>query len=250
MINSIFNEYGRFYDLLYSDKNYAGEVAYVLDLLDRFGLKKGHLLEFGSGTGKHGRLLATHGYTVHGIERSAAMVSQADLATSGFSCAQGDICDLTLGRKFDAVLALFHVISYQVTNGQLLAVFKNAAAHLNHKGLFIFDFWYTPAVHSLKPSIRVKRIADDEVEITRIAEPSIRENENRVDIHYTIYARNKKNDSIQIFHETHAMRHFTLPEIDLLAQMSGFLRINAEEFLSKAAPGLTTWGVSVTLQRC
>ena len=249
MTDSIFNEYSNYYDLLYSDKDYAGEASYVKELLVNFGINRGELLEFGSGTGKHGRLLATAGYKVHGIERSAEMVAQADLATPGFSCEQGDICEVQLSRRFDAVLALFHVVSYQVTNAQILAVFKNAAAHLRKSGLFIFDFWYTPAVHSLQPSVRIKRAADHHSEITRIAEPDARENENRVDVKYTIYVRDKQSGKIRVHYETHSMRHFTLPEIDLFAQMTGFLRINAEEFLSKAQPSLKTWGVSVTLEK-
>ena len=58
------------------------------------------LLEFGSGTGCHGRLLAVRGYRVTGIERSAAMVAQA-AASDGFTCQQGDIRAVRLGRTFD-----------------------------------------------------------------------------------------------------------------------------------------------------
>lgn len=248
MTNSVFNAYSRYYDLLYQDKDYAGEASYIQDLLCRHGIKKGDLLEFGSGTGKHGRLLAAQGYTVHGIERSADMVAQADIAP-GFTCQQGDICDVELGRRYDAVLSLFHVISYQVSNAQLQAVFKNAANHLKQNGLFTFDFWYTPAVYAQQPSVRVKRMEDDQVEITRIAEPEIYTNENRVDVNYTIYARNKADGSVQTLQEKHPMRHLSLPEIDLLAQMTGFKRVNAEEFLTNAQPSPQTWGVCVILQK-
>lgn len=244
----VFSAYSRYYDLLYKDKDYAGEAAYILGLLYQHGMKQGDLLEFGSGTGKHARLLVTQGYTVHGVERSADMVAQADLVP-GFTCQQGDICEVQLGRRYAAVLSLFHVVSYQVSNSQLQAVFKNAAAHLEQGGLFIFDFWYTPAVYAQQPSIRIKRMADDQVEITRIAEPEIYANENRVDVNYTIYARSKADGIVQILQERHPMRHLSLPEIDLLAQMVGLKRIDAEEFLTNAHPSPQTWGVCVTLQK-
>jgi SAM-dependent methyltransferase len=248
MIDSVFNAYSRYYDLLYQDKDYIGEVAYILNLLARHDIKHGDLLEFGSGTGKHGLLLAGQGFKVHGIERSADMVAQAN-AAAGFTCQQGDICKVQLGRKYDAVLSLFHVISYQVSNSQLMDVFENAASHLSQGGLFIFDFWYSPAVYAQQPSVRVKRMEDDQVEITRIAEPEIHVSENRVDVSYTIYSRNKTNGSFQVLQETHPMRHFSLPEIDLLAQITGFKRINAGEFLTNAHPSQKTWGVCVTLQK-
>jgi len=146
----VFNAYSRYYDLLNGDKDYDAEADYVCRLLRIHGVNSGDLLEFGSGTGKHGALLAERGYKVHGIERSAAMVAASQLAI-GFTCQQGDITTTNIGRPFSAVLSLFHVISYQTTNQKMQAVFANAAAHLNSGGLFIFDFWYSPAVYINDP---------------------------------------------------------------------------------------------------
>ena len=38
------------------------------------------------------------------------------------------------------MISLFHVMSYQTTNADLLAVFATAAAHLRPGGLFLFRF--------------------------------------------------------------------------------------------------------------
>ena len=244
----VFNIYSRYYDLLYRDKDYVGEADYIQTLLAREGVTHGSLLEFGSGTGKHGNLLAAYGYQVHGIERSAEMVAQATLS-DGFTCQQDDICTVNIGHSFDAVLSLFHVVSYQISNSDVRAVFARAAEHLHSGGLFIFDFWYSPAVYAQKPVARVKRMVDTSVEITRIAEPVIYANENRVDVNYTIYARDLASGDVQTLIETHPMRHFSLPEIDLLAQLNGFARVSAEEFLTGKPAGEDTWGVCVTLKR-
>lgn len=247
-MTTTFNAYSRYYDLLYQDKNYAGEAAYIKSKLLRYGVTHGELLEFGSGTGKHGRLLAQQGYQVHGIERSAEMVSQSSQG-NGFTCQQGDICTTQVVRKFDAVLSLFHVVSYQISNADLIAVCVNAAAHLKPNGLFIFDFWYSPAVYAQRPEVRVKRMADAQVQITRLAEPMLYPNENRVDVSYTIFAHDTASGSVQTVSETHPMRHFSLPEVDLLAQLTGFKRLVAEEFLSGKPAGEDTWGVCVVLQK-
>jgi SAM-dependent methyltransferase len=245
---SVFNAYSRYYDLLYRDKDYLGEVNYIQALLNRQGITEGNLLEFGSGTGKHGCLLADRGYHVHGIERSTEMVAQA-MTVNGFTCEQGDICTVQLGRTYDAVLSLFHVVSYQTSNADLMQVFARAADHLEKGGLFIFDFWYSPAVYAQRPVVRVKRMIDAQVEITRLAEPVIYPNSNRVDVNYTIFARDTASGAMQTTTETHPMRHFSLPEIDLLASIHGFDCIGAEEFLSGKAAGEDTWGVCVTLKR-
>lgn len=248
MSKDVFKVYSRYYDLLYRDKDYAGEADYIKRLLRRHGITQGNLLEFGSGTGKHGRLLAEAGYQVHGIERSAEMVKLAEQG-NGFTCETGDICAVQLARHFDAVLSLFHVVSYQVTNASLHAVFARAAEHLDLGGLFLFDFWYTPAVYSLRPSVRVKRMADESVEIVRLAEPVSHVNENRVDVHYTIFVTDRSTGTVQTLQETHPMRHFSLPEMDLLAEVHGFVRIDAVEFLTGNELGESTWGVCVALRR-
>jgi SAM-dependent methyltransferase len=246
--SAVFDAYSHYYDLLYRDKDYVAEVDYLCNLLKRYNLSGHELLEFGSGTGKHGCLLAERGYRVTGIERSPEMVSKAVVA-DGFSCQQGDICTVHLGRTFDVVLSLFHVVSYQVSNDALRAVFARAAEHLEPGGLFVFDVWYSPAVYAQRPVVRIKRMADASVEITRIAEPVIYANENRVDVNYTIYARDRASGSVQTLSETHPMRHFSLPELNLLAENSGFKCISAEEFLTGKPAGIDTWGVCVTLKK-
>ena len=49
-------------------------------------------------------------------------------------------------------------MSYQNSNNKIEKVFKNANEHLNPGGLFIFDFWFTPAVLHQFPSIKFKTV--------------------------------------------------------------------------------------------
>lgn len=245
---TVFATYSQYYDLLYRDKNYSAEVEYIDSLLNRYNITGRELLEFGSGTGKHGRLLAELGYRVTGIERSEEMVGISTV-TNGFNCQQGDICTVHLGRTFDAVISLFHVVSYQVSNEAVCAVIARASEHLKPGGLFVFDVWYSPAVYSQQPEVRVKRIVDCKIEITRIAEPAIFPNENRIDVQYTVFARDLKTSAFQTFSETHPMRHFSLPELNVLAELNSFEILTAEEFLTGNEPGLDTWGVCLILRR-
>jgi SAM-dependent methyltransferase len=244
MITKNFSDYSKYYDLLYRDKNYEDEASYIKTLLVRSGLPTGDILEYGCGTGKHGRLLSENGYMVHGIELSEEMLSRArQLQTEYFTCYQGDIRTIKMHRKYDAVLSLFHVMSYQVTNSSVQAVFDRAREHLEDKGVFIFDFWYTPAVLALKPAVRVKRMNDNFVRVTRIAEPIIYPNENRVDVKYSIYIEDVGSKNIRVLTENHPMRHFSIPELNLFAKNSGFKLLNAEEFFTGNEPGESSWGV-------
>src|SRR2546422_723346 len=77
MSADVFEKYSAYYDLLYRDKDYAGEVAYLSHVLSSVAPKAKSLLEFGSGTGRHGRLLASKGFNLFGVERSESMVAEA-----------------------------------------------------------------------------------------------------------------------------------------------------------------------------
>jgi SAM-dependent methyltransferase len=248
MSNDIYDSYSYYYDLLYRDKSYLKETEYIKDLLSDNNVLGDDILEFGSGTGKHGSILSDYGYKVHGIERSAKMLSKAKKKIN-FSFQQGDISSINLNKKYDAVISLFHVISYQTTNKNLKMVFTNAAKHLKIGGLFIFDFWYSPAVYKQIPSIRIKRISDEKVKITRLAEPKIFHNENKVEVKYTIFVKNVMTDQTQVFQEVHPMRHFSLPELDMISNDHGFKYIKSEEFLTGNQASENTWGLCMVLRK-
>lgn len=244
----IFEKYSDYYDLLYNDKDYNSEAKYIYNLIIRHGTNFKDILEFGSGTGSHAAILVGLGYKVHGIELSANMVSKAKIIP-GFTCQQGNIATTKMNKTYDVILSLFHVMSYQITNKQLKDVFANASEHLNKNGLFIFDFWYSPAVYFQKPSVRVKRAANKKIEITRIAEPVIKSNEHIVDINYSIFIKNLIDQKIDMIKETHSVRHFNLPEIDVLCEIYGFERLEAEEFKTGKKLNENTWGACVLLKK-
>jgi SAM-dependent methyltransferase len=249
----VFSEYAHYYDLLYRDKDYAGEAEYIDNLIRRFQPEANSILELGSGTGKHALLLAQKGFRVHGLERSEQMLASArqllaqekarglDFPPPVFT--QGDIRSTRLDHTFDAATALFHVISYQTSNDDLLAAFRNARAHLLRGGLFVFDVWYGPAVLTERPTVRVKRMADERIEVTRLAEPVIHPNDNIVEVNYHVFIRDRKTGRVSETRETHLMRYLFQPELAIFAKLSQFRLEHGEEWLTGHAPDFRTWGV-------
>ncbi len=116
------------------------------------------------------------------------------------------------------------------------------------RGVFIFDVWYGPAVLTDRPVVRVKRMEDDEIKVTRLAEPVLHPNENRVDVNYHVFVRDLESGVVNELRETHVMRYFFRPEIELFAAQNGFRLLNAEEWLSGKAPGEDTWGVCFVMK--
>src|SRR5262249_37637094 len=140
-----FRQYAKYYDLFNREKPYEQEASYIGARLQGVCPGLSEVLELGCGTGHHGRLLAEQGFHVRGVELSREMVELAQsvrtLARGSFDCGIGDIRSVRLKRQFDAVIALFHVMSYQVLDSDVAAVLDTAAYHLAPGGLFLFDVW-------------------------------------------------------------------------------------------------------------
>ncbi len=247
--SSVFADYASYYDLLYKDKDYEGEANYISELIKRHCPEARSILELGSGTGIHASLLVEKGYRVHGIERSPEMLSRSrilakerDTDDELLNFSLGDIRKLRLNERFDAVIALFHVISYQTTNTDVNAAFATARHHLNPGGVFIFDAWYGPAVLTERPEVRIKRMADDQTSITRLAEPVLHPNENLVYVNYHVFVRDRATDSVKELKETHVMRYFFKPEIEMMAHRSRFSVLHSEEWMTGNPIDQNTWG--------
>jgi len=247
---SVFGTYSRYYNLLYRDKDYAGESEYVQHLITRYRPEAKTILDLGCGTGIHDFLLAERGYNVTGVDLSAEMLSAAKARLSSLQPQptslkffQGDIRTVRLGRTFDAVVSLFHVMSYQVTNDDLSAAFATVRAHLQSGGIFIFDCWYGPAVITNRPSVRVKRLENEEIALTRIAEPVMHPNDNVVDVNYHAFVRDKAGNGVEELRETHRMRYLFRSEIEILLRKTGMDIVEASEWMSGKEPGFDTWNI-------
>lgn len=243
-----FDAYSRYYDLLYRDKDYAAEAAALDRLVQRFAPGCTKLLELGCGSGKHAHHLAALGYHVTGVERSSGMLANA-LPHPQVHYVEADLRTMVLGESFPTACSLFHVVSYLTNNADVEAAFSRVAAHLHPQGLFVFDVWFTPAVLRQRPAVRVKRMQDSHTAITRIAEPVLHPDANRVDVHYTVFVENLADGHITQLQETHPMRHFSLPELDLFAAKAGFRRVFAGNLLNGTAPSEDTWDVCCVFQK-
>jgi SAM-dependent methyltransferase len=255
-MSGVFDAYARYYDLLYREKDYAAEAKYVAAHLRKHAPQARRVLELGCGTGAHAEHLARAGYAVHGVDQSESMLARAAARKAGLSAEiasrlsfeRGDVRAVRTGVSCDAVISLFHVMSYQTTNADLQAAFSTAAAHLRPGGLFLFDFWYGPAVLAQRPEVRVKRLADDRIDVTRIAEPVMHPNENVVDVNYTVFIADKTSGATEVVRETHRMRYLFLPELELL-RGAAFQERATHAWMSSDALGLQSWSGIQVLER-
>ena len=241
------NLYSQYYDLLYSDKDYAGEVDYIIKLIKENSNEAKTLLDMGSGTGKHAELFCNNGYIVHGIDLSEDMLKIAKNRIKDkedkLSFSHSKIQELDLNKKFDVVVSLFHVMCYQNSNNELIKAFEVAKNHLKKDGIFIFDFWYGPAVLTDLPVKRIKRFENEKIKVTRIAEPVMHPDENVVDVNYDVFIKDIDSKKIIEKEELHKMRYFFDTELDLICKQVGFVIKQKYEWLSDKNPDFNSWNV-------
>jgi SAM-dependent methyltransferase len=244
----VFDIYGKYYNLIYQKKNYKYEVNYIHKLISKFNLNEKNILEFGSGTGGHAKFFVDKGYTVHGIEKSKSMIANCK-KINGFTLQYGDACKIRLKKKYDIVLSLFHVLSYQTTEININNFFKNARYHLKPNSLFGFDFWYTNAVNAQKPQIKLIEIKKKNFKLIRLAEPSKDNSKNTISVNYTIIAKNILKNYVHVIRENHKMRHFSLSDLSRLCSKYGFKCLHVKELISNNKPSKNTWGVFCLLRK-
>ncbi len=246
----VFDKYAEYYDIIYNDKDYASEAGFIDTIIKKNHPSAKTILDLGCGTGNHDFRLAQKGYNITGIDCSEYNIRKvhAKLTDTGESQRhlefhKGDVRTYRTNKTYDVVISLFHVISYQVTNNDLLKFFETAKAHLKKDGLFIFDCWYGPAVLTQKPERRIKRVENKKISIIRIAEPGLFPNENRVDVNYHLVVTDKKTGRVSEINETHSMRYLFIPEVEYFLTLSGFKQKYCAEWMSNKSPGFDTWGI-------
>lgn len=227
---AVFIDYAKYYDLFYSNKDYAEEARTVDKLLNRYLTKdneKTKIINLGCGTGKHDAELVKLGYTMHGIDLSSQMISiarerNADVSSEKLSFDTGDVRTYRSNEVFDAVISLFHVMSYQNTNNDILKAFESANSLLDKDGLFLFDAWYGPGVLTDLPTVRIKKVSDGKKQYIRHATPVMHAESNIVDVNYDVYIIDEESSQTVSFSEVHNMRYFFKPEIEYYLEQSGF----------------------------
>ena len=250
---TVFSDYAACYDLVYRDKDYDGEAAHVCSLLSAQSLSAGTVLELGSDTGGHAVPLATRGFDVTGLDRSEEMLTLArqrlghvePALQRRIHFAQADIQDFKLERRFDAAMALFHVISYLADDGALASALACIRSHLDGQGVLVFDFWHAPAVLAQRPETRERTFEDANTRVMRRMRPRLIADRRCVSIDIEIESMDKLSGAVRSIRETHLMRYFDGDELRDALHAAGFDVHALSAWMSHAPPTEEDWSACV-----
>lgn len=241
----IFKNYAYYYNSFYKEKDYKSEAHIVDRLLIKYGDNVKSIVNFGCGTGKHDIELCKIGYQCTGIDISPSMIEIAvqNAKDSGYAInyESADVRCFETRERYDAVISLFHVMSYQNSNEDIRNAFQSARKVIKKGGIFLFDVWYGPGVLSDKPSVRVREIEDENNRLIRIARPKMRNEDNVVEVNYEVLIIDKKTNIVREINEIHSMRFFFKPEIEILLEQAGFELVDVLDCNTLLEPDYDSW---------
>ena len=136
-------------DERWTGERHEAEIAFLAELAG----PGGRALELAIGTGRVALPLRRRGVEVHGVELSAAMVSELRAKPGGADVpvVMGDMTTARAEGLFDLVYLVFNTIGNLTDQDAQVACFANAAAHLRPGGTFVVELG-VPAIRSLPPT--------------------------------------------------------------------------------------------------
>lgn len=243
------SDYAGRYDFLYQDKDYERECDMVAEVFTRFADGPVQsVLDLGCGTGNHALPLARRGFAMTGVDRSPGMLEQAGRKADALALGdirptfrQGDVRDLHLGQTFDAVLMMFAVLGYQVTNENVASALATVRRHLKPGGLFVFDIWYGPAVLAIRPGERVKTLATPDGTVIRAASTKMDSFRQLAEVRYQMWHVRESGPMVETS-ETHEMRYFFPQELALFLEHARLRLVHFADFGALDRPAdESTW---------
>lgn len=252
---TVFGKYARFYDILYQDKDYKKECDFIEKVLEKFSSREIRtILDLGCGTASHDILLAKRCYDITGIDVSSEMLKIAKQKIKReklkIGLRKGNIQTARLGKKFDAVISMFNVMGYQITNEAFEKALLTARTHLKEGGLFVFDVWFGPAVLKDKPKSRTKVVYGTGGEkITRRSKCQTDVANQIVEISFVTKTHFKRR-LITTNRECHRIHFFFPNEIRILLEKSGFATVKICPFL-KLEKRITEsdWNIAIVSEK-
>jgi ubiquinone/menaquinone biosynthesis C-methylase UbiE len=169
----VFTKTARFYDAVYSFKDYPAEAELVRETIDQHLNCDGRaLLDVACGTGKHLELFSRW-FDVYGVDLDSELLAIAAERTDAIRLHRGDMRTFDMGRQFDVVTCLFSSVAYMTTMDDLQKAVRNMADHVKTGGVLVIEPFLYPESYSAgflhflhvdEPDLKLARMSRSERE--------------------------------------------------------------------------------------
>jgi len=204
----LYGELARYYDLIYSFKDYKKEAVRIKALISKYRKSEGkELLDVACGTGHHLEYLKDE-FSCIGVDISNKILEVARKNVKGVVFKQADMTTLNLDKKFDVITCLFSSIGYVKTYRNLTKTVQNFSRHLKRGGVVLIEPWFTKSTY-IPGYPHMDTYDSKEVKIARLNVSELRGSVSVMDMHYLIA---EKNREVKHFVDRHELGLFEVDE--------------------------------------
>ena len=216
-----YESFARVYDLFMDNIPYEDWCDYLQQLLGKYGVTDGLVLELGCGTGSMTELLAEHGYDMIGIDNSVDMleIAMEKRVRSGRDILYllQDMREFELYGTVKAVVSVCDSINYVTDPDDLFSVFSLVNNYLDPGGVFIFDL---NTSYKYRELLGDSVIAENRPQSSFIWENWYDEEERINEYDLTLFIR-EDSGLYEKYEETHYQRAYETEEICSLLEEAG-----------------------------
>jgi len=250
----VFGQYAQYYDVIYKNKDYKQECAYVQQLFRKHAHKEiKTILDLGCGTAGHIIPFIDEGYKIVGVDASTQMLKYAEQKLENLELKaeliKGKMQSIQLNRKFDAVLCLFSSIDYLTNKKDLMSMLENTAQHMKKSSLFIFDFWNENAISSHYSPSKKGLFKSNGNMVERRSTTKIYASKRLCEVNYTCsLKRNGRHTKLD--KEKHLLRYFGVDEMKNYLKTAGLGVIDVHPYLNISGKiKKNTWDITMVAQK-
>lgn len=202
----MYKELAKYYNLIYSWKDYKGESTRIKQLIEKYKISVGNnLLDVGCGTGKHLEYFKDD-FSCTGCDINIEMLNIAREKIKDVFFIQADMITLDLKKKYDVIICLFSSIGHVKTYNNLEKTIQNFSNHLENGGVVIIEPWLTKSTYDAgRPGMTT--YDSDDIKIARLNTTKIEKDLSILEFYYLIAERNK---DIVSFYEKHELGLFEI----------------------------------------
>lgn len=238
-----YTSFASVYDTFMDNVPYNKWGKYIRDMLGRYGVTEGLVLDLGCGTGTMTEILAGYGYDMIGVDDSEDMLELAmdKRLKSGHDILylMQDMREFELYGTVKAVVSVCDSVNYMTELEDLKEVFRLVNNYLDPGGIFLFDF---NTDYKYREVMGDRTIAEDRGDCSFIWDNYYYEEERINEYDLTLFIRENvesgetgEGQLYRKYTETHYQRGYTLDEIKELLREAGLIFRSAHDMDTSGA---------------
>ena len=199
------------YDIFMDNVPYEEWAGYLWEILRKYGIEDGLLLELGCGTGSMTECMAGYGYDMIGVDYSIEMLELAgnkkEKRGHDILYLNQDMREFELYGTVRAVISVCDSVNYILEDGGLTEVFRLVNNYLDPGGIFLFDF---NTEYKYQEVLGVQVIAEDREDCSFIWDNYYDDAERINEYELTLFIREEESELYRKYQETHFQRAYRL----------------------------------------